>query len=193
MKIRILAAVLVASAGASAATVDLWGYPLSSWKITREKGVWVDDWDGNGKSGYHLGQDVSATAGTSVKNSRWGIVRFAGPKSGYGYVVIIESPRDAVAPTSDPATWKNVRVQVYGHLRNDTAMAATKAKIGKAISKGATIGTIGSKSENGGFNPHLHYGVKLGRYTDTWTYWGYSSSATVNAEWLKGNLVIDAY
>lgn len=175
-----------------ASAADYWSYPLSSWNVSRDFGVWVNNWDGKGSSGYHLGQDVSKSALTTVKNARWGYVRFVGPKTGYGNVVIIESPRD-FEPSTNPGTWKNPYCQVLGHLRNDSYLAATKAKLGKTIDRGTIVGRLGYSNENGGYTPHLHYGIRKGRYSSTWVYYGYWPTTQVRDQWLKGSTIINNY
>lgn len=176
----------------SSFAADYWSYPLSSWSISRNFGVWVNNWDGKGSNGYHLGQDISKSALTTVKNARWGYVRFAGPATGYGYVVIVESPREYEAST-DPSTWKNPYCQVYGHLRYDSYLAATIAKKNKLIDRGWVIGRLGYSNENGGWAPHLHYGLRKGRYSSTWVYQGYSSSSSILGQWSKPSSIIDGY
>ncbi len=181
--------VLASSAPAAA---DYWSYPLSSWSISRDFGVWVNNWNGAGASGYHLGQDVAMQALTMVKNARWGFVRFAGPASGYGNAVIIESPREYETST-DPSKWTNPYTQIFGHLRADSYLAATKKLIGKTVDRGVVIGRLGYSSENGGFAPHLHYGIRKGRYSSKWVYFGYSSSKDVLSQWVKPSTVIKNY
>lgn len=179
-------------AALSAVAADYWSYPLSSWPVSRDVGKWVNNWNGAGANGYHLAQDIPMPALTTIKNARWGYVRFVGSVSGYGNVVIIESPRDYESST-DPSKWKNPYTQVYGHLRSDSYLTATQKLIGKTVDGGVVIGRLGYKTENGGFTPHLHYGIRKGRYSSTWVYWGYSSSSAVLDQWVKGNVIIDKY
>ncbi|MBM4139887.1 MAG: M23 family metallopeptidase [Nitrospira sp.] len=168
-------------------SADYWSYPLSPWSpVTRGFGIWVSGW------GYHLGEDVVKPAYTIVKNARWGYVRHVAPHTKYGWVVVIESPREWETST-DPKTWKNPICHVYGHLRYDSYLAATKVKLNKLIDRGWIIGRLGTSSENGGYTPHLHFGARKGRYTSTWVYWGYSTSSSVLSQWYKPSSVINNY
>jgi murein DD-endopeptidase MepM/ murein hydrolase activator NlpD len=135
---------------------------------------------------------VPKPALTPVKNARWGYVRFAGPANGYGNVVIIESPRD-FEPSTNPSKWKNPYCQVFAHLRPDSYLAATKAKLGKTIDRGTIVGRLGYSNENGGYAPHLHYGIRKGRYSSTWVYYGYWPTTKVRDQWLKGSTIIKNY
>jgi murein DD-endopeptidase MepM/ murein hydrolase activator NlpD len=167
---------------------DWWSNPITPWKVSQQFGFWVNP------SGYHLGDDISASAYTKVENSRWGYVRAVKnfpalfdkkgiiTKKNYGWVVIIESPREWETST-DPKDWKNPRCQVFGHLRNDEFLAATKAKSGKVVDRGWVVGRLGTTSENGRWAPHLHYGIREGRYSSSWVYWGYTTSATEKNKW----------
>jgi len=159
-----------------AQAADWWSNPVTPWNVSQHFGVWV-----NGR-GYHLGDDVIKPAYTQIKNARWGYVRHVGYHTGYGWVVIIESPRDYESSTS-PSKWEKPRCQVFGHLRNDSYLAATKAKLNKLVDRGWVVGRLGTKEENGGYTPHLHYGIRDGRYSSTWVYWGYTTSSTEKSKW----------
>ena len=50
---------------------------------------------------------------------------------------------------------------VYGHLANDCLV-----KSGDAARAGQQIGTIGTARVNGGYKPHLHFGVREGRMAE---------------------------
>jgi murein DD-endopeptidase MepM/ murein hydrolase activator NlpD len=166
-----------------------WSFPLDgSWNVVQEFGPSTLF-----PKKFHLGEDVPRAEGTQVKNARWGYVRRAQCNvTGYGAVVIIESPRDWEASTN-PATWLNPRVHLYGHLKCDARLTSIQGKIGKLIDRGATIGTIGSKSENGGWSPHLHFGVRKGRYVSSWVYWGYTTDYNVYRTWYDPSDTINNY
>jgi hypothetical protein len=173
-------------AALSSAAVDYWSYPRVPWNVSRHFGTWVSGW------GYHLGDDVPAPAYTSVMNARWGYIRHVGWHTSYGYVVIIESPLDW-EPSSNPATWRRPVCQVFGHLRWDSYLSTTKAKVGTMVDRSWVVGHLGTSSENGGYTPHLHYGLRKGRYTSSWAYWGYSTSYAETGKWYHPCAIIPNY
>lgn len=150
------------------ATDNTFQYPLSvPWDATRGFNKWIDNWDGNGHSGYHLGVDVPAEAlVTEVKAASEGDVIFADSVKGYGSVVIIKHPNNDVTT-------------VYGHL---SASKGLTVKKDNHVTKETVIGYIGTKAENGGWGPHLHFGVRKGKDPVTknicgkWPYIGYTIS-----------------
>jgi len=148
---------------AYAATAFYW--PLQTYQ---ESSYWFGQYV-SGK-GYHLGQDVCGGAGTPVFAVANGRVVFAGSASGYGGVVVVEH---VISRTPD------VRVcTVYGHLR----ASDIKVRSGWDIGQGRLLGYLGTRSENGGWVPHLHYGVRKGKHPGYWVYQGYGSSAVL-ANW----------
>ena len=175
-----------AQAEFSAATADWWSYPVSGWSVSQHFGVWRSGY------GYHLGDDVLKPAYTVVRNARWGYVRHVGLHTGYGWVVIIESPREW-EPSTDPRTWRNPVCQVYGHLRYDSYLVATKAKLNRLVDRGWVVGRLGTSYENGGWTPHLHYGIRKGCYTTSWVYWGYTTSSAVRESWYHPCTIISQY
>lgn len=131
----------------------------------------------------HLGEDVHAPdgVGTPVRAIADGIVirsRTHGEPGSYGqYVVIAHS-----SPTF---------VSVYGHLacglpadnygdppcplqrQHDYPMVPE----GVHVVQGQIIGYIGSKTENGGLDPHLHFAI-YNRAHDRYRYWGHAPNPT---------------
>jgi len=120
----------------------------------------------------HLGADVGwYRVGDPVVSAADGIVRVAQqpllkernrkdkekspqtqpPVMQWGGVIAIEHhlPDDSYVTT------------VYGHL--DTKLLVSKGDIVKA---GQPIGTIGKTRVNGGYKPHLHFGVRSGRMAE---------------------------
>jgi murein DD-endopeptidase MepM/ murein hydrolase activator NlpD len=53
---------------------------------------------------------------------------------------------------------KNYVTTIYGHLANERLV-----KAGDLVRAGQQIGTIGTTRVNGGYKPHLHFGVREGR------------------------------
>jgi murein DD-endopeptidase MepM/ murein hydrolase activator NlpD len=50
---------------------------------------------------------------------------------------------------------------IYGHLANDRLV-----KAGEVVQVGQQIGTVGTTRVNGGYKPHLHFGVRDGRLAE---------------------------
>jgi murein DD-endopeptidase MepM/ murein hydrolase activator NlpD len=110
---------------------------------------------------YHLGEDVPRNAGTPVYAPANGVVKHAQERDGYGAVVIIECkvpPLDADRPA------ETVQV-VIGHLR----IYDLKAYKDKSVTKGELIGYLGTREQNGGWGPHVHFGIHKGAYAGDWT------------------------
>ena len=99
----------------------------------------------------HLGIDVFAAAGTLVHTPLEAIVAFTGVRAAYldyGGVVILrhETPNDVAFFT------------LYGHLAPGS-LAGLRA--GQRLEKGERFAALGDTSENGGWNPHLHFQLAL--------------------------------
>ena len=56
---------------------------------------------------------------------------------------------------------KSYVTTVYGHLANERLVA-----VGDLVRAGQQIGTIGNTRVNGGYKPHLHFGVRKGRMAE---------------------------
>jgi len=89
----------------------------------------------------HRGVDYAAPTGTVIKAAGDGRVSFAGVKSGYGNVVILE--HGAGVST------------LYGHM----SRFAKSLRAGKHVQQGQTIGYVGSTGAATG--PHLHYEYRI--------------------------------
>jgi 4-aminobutyrate aminotransferase-like enzyme/Ser/Thr protein kinase RdoA (MazF antagonist) len=99
----------------------------------------------------HLGIDVFAAAGTPVHAPIEATVVFTGARAAYldyGGVVILrhETPSGAAFFT------------LYGHLAPGS-LAGLRA--GQRLEKGERFAALGDVSENGGWNPHLHFQLAL--------------------------------
>ncbi|MFP5431413.1 MAG: M23 family metallopeptidase [Gammaproteobacteria bacterium] len=90
-----------------------------------------------GRTAFHGGIDFAGPEGTDVFAVAPGIVTFAGVKSGYGNVVIIDHG-DGMST-------------LYAHARS------VVAKVGDLVSKDQLIAYMGSTGRSSG--PHLHYEV----------------------------------
>lgn len=88
---------------------------------------------------YHEGQDIDAQYGTPVLVAASGRVTVAGWQRGYGNVVYV-----------DHGNGLSTR---YGHL------SEIDVSVGQAVTRGQTIGLVGSTGRSTG--PHLHYEVRI--------------------------------
>lgn len=138
-------------------TADSFGNPLSSYAVTGYR------FGENERGGiYHAGEDLQATAYTPVYAIANGkIVRSLKDVSGYGQVIVIEH----TLPDN------NKIASIYGHLSKNPSYPMIAQ--GTEVSKGTLIGYIGTQSENGGYAPHLHFGIRKGADDpNTWRYQG---------------------
>lgn len=86
---------------------------------------------------FHSGIDIRGITGEPAKTTADGVVRYAGYKGSYGYVVMVE--HEGKFETR------------YAHL------SKLKVKKGDKVNVGDTIGLIGSTGRSTG--PHLHYEI----------------------------------
>ena len=99
----------------------------------------------------HIGLDIFAPAGTPVFAPLGGVVYAFADNSApldYGPVIILRHDAGGVTFFT-----------LYGHLSRESLQGLT---VGKAISKGEQVATLGEAAVNGGWTPHLHLQV----YTD---------------------------
>lgn len=92
------------------------------------------------KTMFHTGIDITADTGNPVFASRSGVVKFAGWKSGYGNLIIIDHG-------SGIETY-------YAHLSKINVF------VGLRVEKGDLIGRVGSTGTSTG--PHVHFEVRTG-------------------------------
>lgn len=94
----------------------------------------------------HMGIDIAAPEGTPVTSFDEGEIFLFGynPAPGdYGNTLIIKYKFEG-----------KTLFALYGHLSS----SSLKGKVvGKRVDKGETIAWLGTKEENGGWNPHLHF------------------------------------
>lgn len=88
---------------------------------------------------YHSGVDIGASYGATVVAADGGTVITAGTVSGYGNCVVINHG--------------NGLTTLYGH------MSSIAVSVGQKVSKGQTVGYVGSTGVSTG--PHLHWEVTL--------------------------------
>ena len=89
---------------------------------------------------YHSGLDIGAAFGATIVASDGGTVTCAGVKGGYGNCVMIDHG--------------NGYYTLYGH------MSSIAVSLGQSVSKGDTIGYVGSTGVSTG--PHLHFEIRQG-------------------------------
>ena len=112
------------------------GVPLASARLTSNFGYRVHPIYKTRR--LHTGADFGAPSGTPILAAGSGTVVYAGPRGGYGNVVIIDHGK-ALAT-------------LYAH--QSTVLAGTGAK----VAKGQVIGRVGSTGMSTG--PHLHFEVR---------------------------------
>lgn len=88
---------------------------------------------------YHSGVDIGASYGATIVAADGGTVITAGSVSGYGNCVVINHG--------------NGLTTLYGH------MSSIAVSVGQRVSKGQTIGYVGSTGNSTG--PHLHWEVTV--------------------------------
>ena len=97
---------------------------------------WFYPW---GSSGTHKGIDIFAKVGTGVVSSTAGLVVYKGTLEKGGNVIIVLGPK-----------W---RLHYYAHLKE------WKVPLGRFVSPGTIIGTVGNTGNASGKPSHLHYSI----------------------------------
>ncbi|WP_330766999.1 M23 family metallopeptidase [Rhodococcus sp. M8-35] len=88
----------------------------------------------------HQGIDLAGSIGTPIYASADGVVRHAGPASGFGQWVVLDHTRGGRLVST-----------VYGHIDTSTVTA------GEQVRAGQQIATLGNRGESTG--PHLHWEI----------------------------------
>jgi len=133
--------------------------------VSQQFGKWS-----NFNCGYHLGEDVKKDSGTPVYAISSGIVRNAIYLAWQGgYIVVIEYK----LASGDYITTVNF------HMREPTP--AETLSVGQLVSPSEPIGYLSDKESDYGPFPHLHFGIRHGKYewginpyTNKWYYTGYT-------------------
>lgn len=98
----------------------------------------------------HMGVDIMAPLQTEIKTFADGeifLFQNNAQEFDYGYTIITKH------------LIQNINIYaLFGHLAKKSF---ENKKIGQKIQKGETIAFIGDKSENGGWNPHLHFQISF--------------------------------
>ncbi len=114
-------------------------------------GMYTADLFGGARD-IHLGIDIAAPAGTEVHAFHDGTIHLFGcnPAEGdYGYTLITRHEFDGVELYA-----------LHGHL---AARSIEGKTIEAPVRAGDVIAWLGDKSENGGWNPHLHFQLSYER------------------------------
>ncbi|MBU4350695.1 M23 family metallopeptidase, partial [bacterium] len=148
-------------------------FPLDGdWSpLLQDFNKWNSTWNG-----YHLGEDVGREDADKKNYAVYpmadGVVKFADVV--LGYTVIIEHKLSNNDPDGDYVC------SVYYHMKRP-GEGGIKLKLGKAVSMDSPIGYISGKWEDHKSSPHLHFGIRKGRYetgkdprTGFWYYPGYT-------------------
>ena len=108
----------------------------TSLAVNSRYGVRYDPFTGAAR--MHTGVDLAAVFGSSVGASMSGAVSYAGPRGGYGNLVVIDHGNGV-------STY-------YAHL------SAVAVAAGQPVEAGELVGYVGSTGRSTG--PHLHYEVR---------------------------------
>jgi murein DD-endopeptidase MepM/ murein hydrolase activator NlpD len=112
------------------------GWPVKGWLTSlfgRRKSPF------SGRRVFHEGIDIACRTGTLIISSADGIVSFAGIKSGYGKIVIIDHG--------------------YGYQTCYAHNSKIFVKVGQRVKRGEKVAAVGNTGRSTG--SHLHYEVRL--------------------------------
>lgn len=139
------------SGGGSASSTGSFGWPVPSCTyITSKYGPRYHPITGLYQS-THTGLDIGASSGATIVASDGGTVTCAGVKGGYGNCVMIDHGGG--------------KYTLYGH------MSSIAVSLNQTVSKGDTIGYVGSTGVSNG--PHCHFEIRLnGSCVDPAPYFG---------------------
>lgn len=150
---------------ADSSIADGWVWPLPLWDTrgTQHKEPFGGQYHMGTDSGFLLGPGGEVVAAAN------GVVKEVQERSQFGLVVLIEH----TLPDG-----KKI-VSVYGHLRPQDP----QVQPGETVRAGQVLGYIGTRKENGGWSPHLHFGIHREPYTGEWKYYGHVNSVDEAKHW----------
>ncbi|MDX1786249.1 MAG: aminotransferase class III-fold pyridoxal phosphate-dependent enzyme [Roseovarius sp.] len=131
---------------------DIWlGHYAEPRLIYTAKEFWLGPWTASNRRTVHLGVDIFAPAGTSVRAPLDGTVTFFENRTkslDYGGMVVLihETPDGDMFHT------------LYGHLDPDCCSTLQQ---GQRVAAGEAFAKLGSVDCNGGWAPHLHFQLAL--------------------------------
>lgn len=113
-----------------------------------------------GTDKYHAGVDVAAYAGTAIGAAAAGTVAIAEYSSSYGYYVVVYH--------------NDGNSSLYAH------MSSMAVSVGQSVSRGQTLGYVGSTGWSTG--PHLHFEIRVnGSCVDPLSYYNINFSYSPSA------------
>ncbi|MBI4139102.1 M23 family metallopeptidase [Candidatus Uhrbacteria bacterium] len=145
----------------------------------------ADVYDGRGfyADGNHLGYDTAYVEGTEIHPVGCGIIRFYGPASGYGELVVViehklEQPITVVNGAGVEVTI-NSFLSIYGHLRSSEERGGNGLAfhVGDMVGPEDVIGYVNDDAHNGDGAEHLHLGIRLQNATD---------AKATDGKWFRG-------
>mgnify|MGYP000408569919 FL=1 len=140
-------------------------YPMRTWNLVTEQGDLLSS------GAYHMGVDLGGElgAGAPVYAVGDGVVKEVQERTSFGLVVLIEH-------TLSDGTKV---VSLYGHLKPSDQPVA----VGEVVRMGDRVGSLGTSAENGGWTPHLHFGIHKDAYSAVWIYYGHVRSKATEMYW----------
>lgn len=168
LAVTILFLVFPTAVGAAQTTAaDFFIHPTGVWNITTQHGEEI------GAGVYHMGVDAAFDQGEggAVYAVADGVVREVRERTQFGLVILVEHTLPG---------GKEI-VSLYGHLRaSDPAVSE-----GEAVVAGQLLGYLGNASENGGWSPHIHFGIHKEEYTGVWKYAGHVTNPDTVNDWYE--------
>jgi murein DD-endopeptidase MepM/ murein hydrolase activator NlpD len=138
--LRALIDQLEAQQGSYNGPADGWTWPVPGHTYVSSGYGWRTL--GNGAREFHNGIDIPAPVGTPIVAATGGKVLYAGPASGFGHWIVIESAGGLI--------------EIYGHMYG----YEIKVSPGEVVHKGQVIAGVGSDGFSTG--PHLHFTIAKG-------------------------------
>mgnify|MGYP001601863782 FL=1 len=158
---------------------------LGSFASPTEDGSLLPLYNGRGfyVDGEHLGTDPLKPEGDKVRSIGCGVLRFYGPASGYGELVVVvehrlDKPIDVVNGDGEVVSIDSFLV-IFGHLRKSLKRGGEelKYKVGDEIGAGDVIGYVNDDAHNGDGAEHVHIGVRLQSA---------NQAKAVDSKWFRG-------
>lgn len=149
----------------SAEKADNFIYPMGVWNVYTQHGEQLSE------NVYHMGIDLGSElgAGAPVYASANGIVVDVEERSQFGLVILIEHELENGSKI----------VSLYGHLKPSAPLIG----VGQKVKAGAQLGVLGESWENGGWSPHLHFGIHKSPYANNWIYYGHVTDPAIADKW----------
>ena len=113
-----------------------------------------------GERDLHVGIDIGAPAGTDVHSFADGVIHSFGindEAGSYGPTIVVEHQL-SWPPTSNNEHAVRPVWALYGHLSTESL---DDLEVGQSVQKGSLLATMGTKAENGGWEPHVHFQLSL--------------------------------